>query len=115
MSKEYKIVDFTESIKDLTKLLKDTHHVRKRNGIVEYNYTGSQEIEHHSITSCINNIKDSFIKDNLEYELERGRDILTVVLSCAFRLGYSSAMINRDNESDVDYKELLKKLQEKSI
>ena len=96
--KKYKKVDFSESIKDLTKLLLDTHNVKKKPNLDHYDYTGSQEIEHHSVTAVVSNIKESFTKDNLEYEKERGRNMLNVFISCAWRLGYSAAKIEGDDD-----------------
>lgn len=103
MSTNYKEVDFSKAIDDMRKLLKDTHNIKRKPGITSYNYTGSQEIEHHSVTAVVNNIKESFTQNSLEYEQERGNDMLEVIISCIYRLGYSAAKIEVDKKTE-EYK-----------
>ena len=91
----YKEVNFEKAMKDMKKMILETHDVKEIKKY--YDYQG-EDIKHHSILATNFNIHDSVSRKGMTHNRDQGRDLLDVILEKIFQLGYSQAKIVDGND-----------------
>lgn len=112
-SNPHKIFKYEKAGKDLRKLLEKIIDLKDNikfqpDGI---KYTG-EDIKSSSILATSHTIKESFTKEQLEYEQERGRDMIDTFINKVFQLGYSVGYENQREENKM-FREIVYKSLEK--
>lgn len=88
-------VDFEKAVEDIINMLHATHDIRETASW--YNYNG-EEIKHNSILAASFDIHNSVGKDAMKHNRDQGRDLLRIIISKVFQLGYCQAKIEQDND-----------------
>lgn len=96
MAQEYKLHDFSKVISDIKKLITDTHDVKQIKGYFT-NYSGEDNV-HYSVLAGNLSIKENVCRKGMKSNKEQDRDLLDVILSGLFRLGYEQAKIEDGND-----------------
>ena len=100
--KRIKFLNVEKIVKDIKKLLLDTHEVKQIKD--SYNYKGI-DITHNKILCSNPTIKESFQKEVVDWMLiEHGRDMIDTIILKTFQLGYQQGLIESEIEKDKNKK-----------
>ena len=92
---EKNTVDFGKAMSDIKEMLLDLYDIKQVKEFYDYN---GEDITHNSILANSNNIKDSVSEEGVTYNKRQNRDMLDVILSKVFQLGYTQRAIEEDND-----------------